>query len=59
MLPAQLERTSQLNLRAVGFCGIDDTVEPRVLLALSARYPWIEWGVLFHDAKQVRAARMA
>jgi hypothetical protein len=29
--------------------GIDDTVDPRLLLAVSRAYPWVEWGVLFRD----------
>lgn len=35
------------NLRAVGFCGVDDSVHPEMLTLISRRYPWIEWGVLF------------
>lgn len=36
-----------LNLRAMGFCGADDSVSPEHLQLLSIHYPWIEWGVLF------------
>jgi hypothetical protein len=36
-----------INLRAMGFCGIDDSCSPELLLLLSAHYSWIEWGVLF------------
>ncbi|OQR98180.1 hypothetical protein ACHHYP_09021 [Achlya hypogyna] len=36
-----------LALRAMGFCGADDSVHPKLLQTLSAHYPWIEWGVLF------------
>lgn len=36
-----------LNLRYIGFCGIDDSIEPGLLEILSLRYPFIEWGVLF------------
>jgi hypothetical protein len=36
-------------LRYVGFCGIDDTVEPEFMSILSNLYPWIEWGVLFRS----------
>jgi hypothetical protein len=35
------------NLRFVGFCGADDSVQPEFLQLLSIHYPWIEWGVLF------------
>ena len=34
-------------LRVVGFCGADDSVAPEHLACISARFPWIEWGVLF------------
>jgi hypothetical protein len=36
-----------LNLRVMGFCGADDSVDPSLLHVLSTKYPWIEWGVLF------------
>lgn len=36
-----------LNLRVMGFCGADDTVNVEHLQLLSIHYPWIEWGVLF------------
>ena len=36
-----------LNLRAMGFCGADDSVNPEHMQLLSIHYPWIEWGVLF------------
>ena len=38
-------------LRAIGFCGADDSVSPEILDAISAKYPWIEWGVLFRAEK--------
>jgi len=34
-------------LRCLGFCGADDSVEPSLLGAISAQHPWVEWGVLF------------
>ena len=34
-------------LRALGFCGIDDSVSPGLLSLISAQYPLVEWGVLF------------
>ena len=56
----------------MGFCGVDDSVDPHALLAVSARYPWAEWGVLFREdmegkaryasrawLEQLRAARTA
>ena len=45
MLP--LPPATPLLLRAVGFCGIDDSVDVDGLLAISARAPWVEWGILF------------
>jgi hypothetical protein len=41
-----------VHLRALGFCGADDSVSPEILDAISAKYPWIEWGVLFREEKQ-------
>ena len=39
--------TAPINLRFMGFCGVDDSVDPELLQLLSVHYPWIEWGVLF------------
>jgi len=39
-------------LECLGFCGADDSVDPRLLAAVSQRYNWVEWGVLFRDDKQ-------
>lgn len=36
-----------LQLRYLGFCGVDDSVEQELLELISQRYPRIEWGVLF------------
>lgn len=37
-----------LNLRYMGFCGVDDSVVNQELLhLLSLHYSWIEWGILF------------
>ena len=36
-----------LKLRAMGFCGADDSVHPELLALISKQYPWIEWGILF------------
>jgi hypothetical protein len=43
---ASFNETTRLNLRAMGFCGADDTVQPELLQLLSIHYTWIEWGVL-------------
>jgi len=34
-------------IRVVSFCGVDDSVSPGLLQILSAKYHWIEWGVVF------------
>jgi hypothetical protein len=39
--------SEQLHLRAMGFCGVDDSVSPESLILLSQQYPFVEWGVLF------------
>ena len=44
--------SSSLNLRAMGFCGVDDSVAPELLILLSNHFPWIEWGVLFRPDKE-------
>jgi hypothetical protein len=31
----------------MGFCGLDDSMDPQLALLLSTKYTWIEWGVLF------------
>lgn len=43
---------SNVRLRALGFCGADDSVAPELLSAVSERYLWVEWGVLFREDKQ-------
>jgi hypothetical protein len=34
-------------VRAIGYCGVDDSVAPELLQLISDRYDWVEWGVLF------------
>lgn len=41
-----------VNLRFLGFCGVDDSVDPREMVALSRKYPTLEWGVLFRPDKE-------
>lgn len=36
-------------LRYVGFCGIDDSVSAELLILISQRYSFVEWGVLFRS----------
>lgn len=41
-----------MNLRCVGFCGADDSIEPSLLAAISAQHEWVEWGVLFRPDRE-------
>ena len=52
IMSAMVPSSSSLNLRFMGFCGADDSVSPDLLVVLSARYPWVEWGVLFRPDKE-------
>ncbi|KAI2488831.1 hypothetical protein MHU86_25885 [Fragilaria crotonensis] len=39
-------------LRALGFCGADDSVHPNMLILLAKAYPFVEFGVLFRPDKE-------
>ena len=39
-------------LSALGFCGADDSVNPRHLALLAQSYPTVEWGILFRPDKE-------
>ena len=39
-------------LETLGFCGADDSVNPRLLAMISNNYPCVEWGVLFRPDKE-------
>lgn len=41
-----------MHLRALGFCGVDDSVNPRLLSVYSHSYPFVEFGVLFRPDKE-------
>jgi len=41
-------------LRALGFCGADDSVHPNMLAMISQSYPIVEFGVLFRPDKEGR-----
>ncbi len=41
-----------VKLRALGFCGVDDSIHPNQLAIYSQMYPFIEWGVLFRPDKE-------
>lgn len=40
------------NLEALGFCGADDSVNPRLLVLIGQNYPLVEWGILFRPDKE-------
>ena len=50
--PAAALNPKKVNLRALGFCSIDDSVDPRLLALISKKYPFVEWGVLFRKDKE-------
>lgn len=41
-----------LKLRALGFCGVDDSVNPNLLAMICHSYPIVEFGVLFRPDKE-------
>mmetsp|Transcript_29215 Transcript_29215/g.80266 ORF Transcript_29215/g.80266 Transcript_29215/m.80266 type:complete len:257 (-) Transcript_29215:72-842(-) len=43
---------TQPPLRALGFCGADDSVDPRLLGLIAHAYPIVEFGVLFRPDKE-------
>lgn len=50
--PSMDKKSKQSKLRALGFCGADDSVHPRVLGIFSQAYPFVEFGVLFRPDKE-------
>jgi hypothetical protein len=42
----------QATLRALGFCGVDDSVHPNFVVLLSTAYPLVEFGVLFRPDRE-------
>lgn len=46
-----------MKLTRVTITGADDSVNPRELVRLSARYPWVEWGILLSESRQGREPR--
>mmetsp|Transcript_14883 Transcript_14883/g.38417 ORF Transcript_14883/g.38417 Transcript_14883/m.38417 type:complete len:272 (+) Transcript_14883:52-867(+) len=54
--PTKRQRTEDelsftFQLRMLGFCGVDDSIEPKLLAAISGQHDWVEWGVLFRPDK--------
>lgn len=46
------KKAKATKLRALGFCGADDSVHPKMLGIISHSYPIVEFGVLFRPDKQ-------
>lgn len=44
--------SSPAKFRAIGFCGADDSVDPRRLIQIAVTYPLVEFGVLFRPDKE-------
>jgi phosphoribosylanthranilate isomerase len=44
--------TTTTTLRAVGFCGADDSVHPNMLVLIAQAYPIVEFGILFRPDKE-------
>ena len=40
-----------MKLKALGLCGIDESVDQLLLKLISNKYPFVEWGVLFRPDK--------
>lgn len=47
-----MDKTSRTKLRALGFCGVDDSVDPKFLGLIALSYPLIEFGVLFRPDQE-------
>jgi hypothetical protein len=39
------------SIRCIGFCGVDDSIEPKMLGLIAKAYPFVEFGVLFRPDK--------
>lgn len=48
----ELREPPQFKLRALGFCGVDDSVSVQRLAEESRAHPWVEWAVLFREEMQ-------
>jgi len=46
-----MDNGGNTKLRALGFCGADDSVNPDLLGLISNEYPFVEFGVLFRPDK--------
>lgn len=50
--PPAAKKSKATTLRALGFCGADDSVNPHLLGIYSRLYPLVEFGVLFRPDKE-------
>jgi phosphoribosylanthranilate isomerase len=50
------EESSKMNIYTITISGADDSVDPQVLEKLSAKYPFVEWGILT-SPKRIGQAR--
>jgi hypothetical protein len=50
--PSSHTDNAVVKLRALGFCGVDDSIHPHQLAMYSQWYPFIEWGILFRPDKE-------
>ena len=50
MSEAEVKKAKKTTLRALGFCGADDSVDPNLLAIFSNLYPLVEFGVLFRPS---------
>ena len=41
-----------MKLRKLGFCGVDDSISPKLLGLISNSYPFVEFGVLFRPDRE-------
>jgi len=48
---ATSKKQKSTKLRALGFCGADDSVDPFLLGIICNSYPFVEFGVLFRPDK--------
>lgn len=49
---AAITAKHNMKLRALGFCGADDSVKPEDLIDIAKSYPLVEFGVLFRPDKE-------
>jgi hypothetical protein len=50
--PSSAPASTRARLEAIGFCGADDSANPRLLKLISDNYPLVEWGVLFRPDRE-------